>query len=346
MRKLDFYIGRSFLEPFLVATAAIVGLYMVADAFGKLDDFLREARSFHDALARMGQVYILRIPTFLAPVLPISMVVGAAYGVAQLNGHNELTAMQACGVSFWRILAPIYVIATVVALLGFANREIVVPRAEQLAAPDMLTWIGKDDRFERVLGYLEEEGTHYTFRYNVATKKAQNVFILKELKDDNHLHIRAQRAEPVSNGWLLMGVQADDDEVKEMTWETSLRPADLELLVLPPDIRPLKTLRTLIRREPENLTYRLFYHARLAYPFTGIVLVGLGLPFVIGNERIRRSRMLGVGVCVIVCMVFYAVQFIAHDLGQTGQLPPAVAAWLPVVVFGALGLYLLETVHS
>jgi len=329
-----------------VATAALLGLYMVADAFGKLDDFLRVAGSFREALARMAQVYVLRMPMFLAQVLPIAMVVGAAYGVAQLSGHNELTAMQACGVSFWRILAPVYVVAVVVALLGLANREVLVPRAEQQATPDMLTWIGKGDRFERVLGYLDEERTHYTLQYNVATKKAKDVFVLRELPDGSRVHFRAQRAEPIPRGWLLLDVQYGDQELREMTWETVLRPADLDLLVLSPDILPLRALRRRIRREPDNLHYRVSYHARLAYPFTGIVLVGLGLPFVIGSERIRRSRMIGVGVCVLVCMVFYAVQFLAYDLGRSGQLPPAVAAWLPIVVFGALGLYLLETVHA
>ncbi len=74
--------------------------------------------------------------------------------------------------------------------------------------------------------------------------------------------------------------------------------------------------------------------------------MALGVPFVIGHERVRRSKMLGIGVCIGICMVFYTVQFVANDLGLTGRLPPAVAAWLPHIIFAGLGLYLLESVHG
>ena len=72
MRKLDQYIARSFLAPFLVATGFIVGLYIVADAFSNLDEFLREAGGIGLALSRMGRVYFLRIPTFLSVVVPVA----------------------------------------------------------------------------------------------------------------------------------------------------------------------------------------------------------------------------------------------------------------------------------
>ena len=75
--RLDRYIGRNFLAPFLVATAVIVGLYLIADAFSDLDEYLREAGNFWEALSRMVQTYTLRVPTFIAPVLPIAMLVGA-----------------------------------------------------------------------------------------------------------------------------------------------------------------------------------------------------------------------------------------------------------------------------
>ena len=116
--------------------------------------------------------------------------------------------------------------------------------------------------------------------------------------------------------------------------------------LLDPAVAPLSVLRRLIALDPDNPRYLLSYHSRLAYPFKGIVLVALGLPFVIGNERIRRSRMLGVGLCLVVCAIFYTVEFVANDLGMSRNLPPAAAAWLPTIIFAALGLYLLESVDT
>jgi lipopolysaccharide export LptBFGC system permease protein LptF len=70
------------------------------------------------------------------------------------------------------------------------------------------------------------------------------------------------------------------------------------------------------------------------------------VPFVIGHEKIQRSRMLGIGVCVVICIIFYTVQHISWDLGLHGRLPPEIAAWLPIILFAAVGLYLLEALHG
>ena len=351
MRKLDRYIARSFLEPFLLATAFIVGLYVVADAFGHLDEYLREAGRFTEALFRMARIYVLRIPTFLRPVLPIAMLIGAAYGVAQLNARNELTAMKACGVSLWRFLAPLYVAAALVALLGMANRELLVPRVERYVASDLYAWTGETETYEHVILHLEEEDALVTMTYNIAKRHALSMTITKPSTRE---HISAREARPVRGGWMLYQVRAGSEETPERLWETALRRRDVELELQDPEVCRLKMLRRLIQRErasdePDETrlrTYTLLYHARLAYPFTGLVLVGLGLPFVMSHARIQRSRMLGIGACVLICMIFYTVQFVADDLGRTGYLPAQVAAWLPSVIFGALGLYLLETVHA
>ncbi len=122
--KLDRYLARSFIEPFLVAAMVITGLYIVADAFDHLHEYLRQASSIVEALSRIGQIYALRIPYFLAPVVPVATLIGAAFGLSQLTAQNEINAMRASGLSYWRILSPIYAMAALAALLAMGNREL------------------------------------------------------------------------------------------------------------------------------------------------------------------------------------------------------------------------------
>ena len=343
MRKLDRYIAWNFIAPFAIATAFITGLYIVGDAFGKLDDYIEEAGAIGEALARMTQMYALRIPAFVAPIVPMGMLFGAAYGISQLSGRNELTAMKACGIGLWRILAPVYVAAAVIALLGMANRELLVPRVETDVAGDLARYTGEAKKFRRVTLCLEREETWFTMEYNVERRRARSVSITRPTTRE---HIRALEARPVAGGWVLTDATVGDQTFPRFTLKTALRRRDVERALVDPSVCPISDLRDLIRAEPANRAYRMLYHARLTYPFVGIILVGLGLPFVIGHERIGRSRLLGVGVCVVICMIFYTVNFVAHNLGKTGYLPPALAAWLPTVVFGALGFYFLDTLHS
>jgi LPS export ABC transporter permease LptG len=352
--KLDRYLARSFIEPFLLTALIITGLYVVADAFSHVDDYLRQASSILEALSRIGQIYALRIPTFLAPVMPVATLIGAAFGMSQLTAQNEINAMRASGLSYWRILSPIYVMAALAALIAVGNRELVVPRVEQIAAPEIRVWTGTEKQShedEQVVDEIEKEQTLFTLFYDADNRRVTKLHVVQTLPENKTIIFTAERAEPVRDGWVLYDVKGDGPAVRDHFWRTRLKPRDLETTLLPLDVRPLSVLHSQIAHpaspDPKRMAnLRLFYAARLTYPFTGLVLIALGVPFVIGNEKIRRSRMLGIGICVLICIVFYTVQHISWDLGQQGRLPPEIAAWLPVVLFGAVGLYLLEALHS
>jgi len=305
---------RTFLEPFVLSLAVIVGLITIAHAFGKLPDYIRAADSITQALSRMGRGYLLQIPTFVSYVLPIAMLIGAAYGISQVTSKNEFTAISACGVSLWRILAPIYAVAVLVAFLGMANRELLMPKLEQISAREIQRWTGKEDDFRRAIIIKPEENTTFTLLYNLATGEVRSFTITHRETAD---YFRAASAEYTGGEWRLKDVIHGDRKIPEMQWKTSLTPREIEFMLMDPRVAPLNILKQLIRRYPENPQYLLLYHDRLSYPFTGIVLLGLGIPFIIGNERIRRSRMLGIGLCLLICGVFYTVWFIAGDLGQT-----------------------------
>jgi len=190
------------------------------------------------------------------------------------------------------------------------------------------------------------ENVYVAMKYNVGLRRARFMSVTLPATTEQ---ITAREAAPVRGGWKMFNATVKGEELDEHFWQSTLRRRDVEMELLDPQVCRLKMLRRKIQDEepgPQLQKYVLYYHERLAYPFTGIALVMLGMPFVIGNRRIQRSRMLGVGVCVVICMIFYAVQFVTSDLGSNGQLPPALAAWLPGLVFGAFGLYLIETIHS
>ena len=352
--KLDRYLARSFIEPFLVTAMIITGLYIVAEAFDSLPEYLRQANSILQALSRIGQIYALRIPYFLAPVVPVATLIGAAFGLSQLTAQNEINAMRASGLSYWRILSPIYAMAALAALIAMGNREIIVPRVEQITAANVQAWTGTEKRIhedELVVDEIEREQTKFTLYYDTARQRVTKLWVLQTLPGGATISFTAGRAVPTLDGWLLYDAKGEGPAVRDRIWRTSLKPRDLETALLPLDVRPLSILHHEIAHpgpaDAEHMAnLRLFYAARLTYPFTGLVLIALGVPFVIGHEKIQRSRMLGIGICVVICIIFYTVQHISLDLGQHGRLPPEVAAWLPIVLFGAVGLYLLEAMHG
>jgi lipopolysaccharide export LptBFGC system permease protein LptF len=72
---------------------------------------------------------------------------------------------------------------------------------------------------------------------------------------------------------------------------------------------------------------------------TPLVTVLLGLPFAFKVGR--RGSMYGVGVGLILAIVFWAIAAISNALGLETILSPFLSAWAPNILFAAVGAYLL-----
>jgi len=85
------------------------------------------------------------------------------------------------------------------------------------------------------------------------------------------------------------------------------------------------------------------FHGRLAAPWTCLVVVLIAIPF--GAATGRRNLFFGVAGSIFICFAFFVIQQVSLALGSGGYLPAWLAAWLPNLIFGALGLILMLRVR-
>ena len=62
-----------------------------------------------------------------------------------------------------------------------------------------------------------------------------------------------------------------------------------------------------------------------------MLLILLGLPLMF--SRSSRNIFLSIGICVLAALAFTAVAIACQSLGGIGLMSPALAAWLPLMVF-------------
>ena len=84
-------------------------------------------------------------------------------------------------------------------------------------------------------------------------------------------------------------------------------------------------------------------HGRLAMPWTCFVVMLIAIPF--GVKAGQRNLFVGVAGSIFICFIFFVLQRIGLPLGAAGYLPAWLAAWLPNLVFGAAGLFLIARVR-
>jgi LPS export ABC transporter permease LptF/LPS export ABC transporter permease LptG len=111
--------------------------------------------------------------------------------------------------------------------------------------------------------------------------------------------------------------------------------------------RPSDTMRfSELQKQIESLRERGFdvaelsveLHQKLSFPAVGLVMTLIGLPFAFVVAR--RGALYGIGVSIVVGIVYWACMGIFVALGKNALIAPVLAAWAPNLIFGAAGLYL------
>jgi lipopolysaccharide export LptBFGC system permease protein LptF len=90
--------------------------------------------------------------------------------------------------------------------------------------------------------------------------------------------------------------------------------------------------------------HRVQLHRKLAFPMVGLVMTLLAVPF--SFIVARRGALYGIGIAIVIAIVYWSVLGIFEALGNNALLHPALAAWAPNLAFSAIGLYLILTLET
>jgi lipopolysaccharide export system permease protein len=86
------------------------------------------------------------------------------------------------------------------------------------------------------------------------------------------------------------------------------------------------------------------FHMRLTRPIVGGLLVLLGLSIILRDQN--KNVFVNAGLCLAMCAVFYAAVFGCKYLGENDLVSPALAAWLPVMLFGPVTVAMFDAMHT
>lgn len=350
--RLDNYILKAFIPTFIMCLLIISGIYIVVDLLQKLGEFVEMGG---DAFGTGIRYYIYLFPVIVFQFFPAVTLVAVGIVLVRLSKNREILAMQVAGISLYRILLPIFVITVFMSFASFGDQEWLIPKlAERL---ETLRQNSFGDNIQRNL-LLEDKENNALIRiwkYNNKTQTMQSVFVLARHENrKKKFTISAEEGRWLGNNtWLLSkAVKHVYDErgkwvaplqqMDSMEFESTITPMDLGKIKLDPSLLNFEQLKELCKNEPDNPRNRVLFHSRIAYTLTHFVLLLLGIPLVVGFERLSRNLFLRVGLCVLVCGIFYALTFVCSNLGNTGMIHPAFAAWLPIVIFGSVGLLLFD----
>ncbi len=365
MRLIDRYLLRQFLQTFLICFISLAGLYIVIDAFNRLDDFGGEGVSFAEAAKTAGQYYALQSLSFFNRTSGILAMIAAMFTVTWIQRHNEMTALMAAGIPRLQILRPVLIAGVVVAITAAGIREFVIPGLRHELSLDSKDLSGEN---AVVLKPRQDYATDIRLGGSEAMLKSGTIvqpsFWLPPYASRFGMQLVAKTAQykPTEgnrpSGYLLRGVSQPEgiNRLVSLTDREGkpviVTPTDadwlaedeafvvsglsFELLAAGPQWRDLASTSELVRELASPSTdlgpdVRVAIHTRILQPFLDITLLMLGLPLVV--SRGAKSPFIAMGLSVLVVTAFFLLALGGQALGATGWLRPSLAAWLPLIVF-------------
>src|SRR5207237_3612306 len=101
---LDRYRLSEWLRVFLVTLLGFPILVIVIDLTDKLDTYM--ARGIKPSAVALS--YVFDLPEKMLLVLPVAVLLSTVFTVGALGRHSELTAAKASGISFHRLVRPLF----------------------------------------------------------------------------------------------------------------------------------------------------------------------------------------------------------------------------------------------
>jgi lipopolysaccharide export system permease protein len=355
VRPLDRYVFTEFWKIFVATAFGFPLLLIIFDITDNLDKYLAQRLP----LRNVALSYVYSLPEYMFMILPAAVLFATVFSIGSFTRHSEITAAKASGVSFYRMISPIFLGALIATLAGLVLGEI-NPRANRRKLELLQTqkFSSTSERYN--FAYASEGGRVYKVAsLHVEKGSMDGVSIERKGKGPEYptYIVSAVNAQyDPKKGWKLgkgtMHVLTDSTHNVTYTF-ASLR--DHKMIERPKDL-------TVASRAPTDMEYRelgRFISAmersggdvselkvermlKIVIPVTSIVILLFGAPLATSTQR--GGAAYGVGISLGTTVIFVMLVQMMKAFG--GIIPPDLAAWLPSILFGVFGIILFARVRT
>jgi LPS export ABC transporter permease LptF/LPS export ABC transporter permease LptG len=360
---LDEYVLRAYLTNFALALGSFAVLFVIFTFFELIGDIIRNQTPFTTVASYLFNL----LPFVVNTVTPFCSLLAVLITFGSLNRTSELTAMKATGISLYRVVVPVVLLAALLAVALFAFDETYLPdanrRQEALRAeikgkpaqtflrPDR-KWIsgqsGRPDEASRIFYYQFFDADRDTFANLTVFEFNPQTFNLERRIFASTVHWDPSVSRWIfDNGWQR--TFAGDAIAAYQPFTVSTFPDIRELpAYFKKEDKPSQEMSYVeLQRYIVDLKQSGFntvalsvqLQRKLADPVITLIMAMLGVPFAVSMGR--RGGLSGIAVAVVLAMVYIGTAALFSAMGDVDTLPPLLAAWSPDLLFGFAGAYLL-----
>ena len=352
MQIFDRYVMSNYLRFCLLTAAAFIGMFTFMDLLARVDDIPLAREAVGLTTSEILNYYLLNAVFLLFQFLPYILLIAGIGCVTQLLRKREWTPMLSAGRATWRLFAPIFICAMIIATSVSAFRE-----------ASILQLLPQHESIQRKLNnHSEWRPTDLWVRGEGAQRLHAQVFtpgepasitgleVFSSSKFGNDTRVWANSAKYVDGKWQLQGgIKTDsigetrieffeaegfspDDLLR--SYFVRKRPLDLDFA----------SYTNLLEYDSGHRQAKTYMWSVRTFPFVVLVLLMLGLSTSINFER--SSSKEGVVRGLLLCALFFVAELLFRDMGVRGAISPWLAATAPVSLFAGISLWAFSRAPS
>lgn len=339
------YLSRLVLGRLLGALVGLTAMLQLLELFEKAGAIFA-----HGGFLDILHFIALRLPAILAESLPLAVLIGALLAFRGLAAGLEVTTLRGAGMSIGQMVMALMPLCLLLTLIQFGLQNEVAPRADRAftdwwartiplaadapAPPSLWLRAGGD---VAAVDRVSLDGRHLL----------GVTLIERSVQGDVTAEVTAPSAEAGAQGWVLARpriAQADKSEVRleaSLTWPGGPSPANMVALSRPTDSQTLdKRIATLNGRwvGSRGPAYdRTALYEAFAVLLTPLIMLLLAGPVLLAPPRSEGNGM-ATATSLVLGLGYLVCAGLLNAFGESGTVPPWLAAWLVPLSFLAFAI--------
>lgn len=354
------YIFLEMLAPFAITVAVLMFIFLMT----LILDITNMIVNYQISMFDIFWMIVYSMPHFLVFIIPMAVMMSVMLGFLRFSGDNEIIALKASGVSLYGLLPSVVLFCVLGCLLTAGMTIYGTPWGQtqlkkltvEVVSSNLDLGIRErtfNDRFKNVMLYINEIDIRNKTLVDVFIEDRRNPEIISTVVapsgrlfsdlENRTFHMK------LFNGTVSQ-VDINTNSAHSINFSTYDVSLNVEKALAAASqgskdeqemsLGELRAyLRTTQQRDDQYWISLMEYHKKFSIPFSAISLGILAVPLGLRSRTKRKS--FGAGLGLLFFLFYYILLSTGLVFGEAGMYPPLIGMWVPNVVLGGLGIYML-----
>jgi lipopolysaccharide export system permease protein len=361
MKKLDWYIVKSYLSTFFFTMLLITMIAVTINYFEQVDKFMDSGLSF--SKIALGY-YLYFIPWINGLLWPLFALLAVIFCTSRMAKNSEIIAMLSAKVSYARLLRPYMIGAGCLATLLWIGNNYVIPHsnlkknefeskyirasAKKFKTSNIHLWLSPTEKI-----YIRNYSTHDSAARTFRLERFRDNELVYTLKSNSLKFIGKPNLWKLENyeehhfNDMIERLVIKDNKTKDTSF--NFVPDDFTRFANQMEVMNTTDLRAFLKSEQDRgldsgKKYVIELYRRTSDPFTIFILTLIGVA--VASRKVRGGMGFHLAAGIVIGALFVILSKFSTTFSTNMNLAPEIGVWIPNMFFALVAMYLVKTAQK